>query len=213
MAIIKKGILGGFSGKIGSVIGASWRGIDYMRALPRISIKPRTPLQLAQQNKIALLRGFLLSLDEIIERCFQNIKKHTPMNDALSYNMVNSIKGSYAEEQYIDFTQLLFTKGDLRGVWAPKAESTISSTIDFSWENGILTQMCAADDEAILVVYNPEKQQFCVLEKGAFRADKSAELIVPETFKGDSVHCYISFYSVSRMIASTNEYLGTVEVK
>ena len=31
MGTIKKGILGGFSGKVGTVVGASWKGISYMR--------------------------------------------------------------------------------------------------------------------------------------------------------------------------------------
>lgn len=33
MGTIQKGILGGFSGKVGSVIGGNWKGIDYMRSV------------------------------------------------------------------------------------------------------------------------------------------------------------------------------------
>ena len=32
MGTISKGILGGFSGKVGTVIGGNWKGIDYMRS-------------------------------------------------------------------------------------------------------------------------------------------------------------------------------------
>ena len=32
MGTINKGILGGFSGKVGTVIGGTWKGIDYMRS-------------------------------------------------------------------------------------------------------------------------------------------------------------------------------------
>ncbi|MDK2788577.1 MAG: hypothetical protein PWP07_1822, partial [Epulopiscium sp.] len=34
MARIKKGILGGVSGRLGNVIGGSWKGVDYLRSLP-----------------------------------------------------------------------------------------------------------------------------------------------------------------------------------
>lgn len=34
MGTIKQGILGGFSGKVGNIVGASWRGIDYIRSMP-----------------------------------------------------------------------------------------------------------------------------------------------------------------------------------
>jgi hypothetical protein len=35
MGIVKKGILGGFSGKVGAVVDGSWKGISYMRSLPQ----------------------------------------------------------------------------------------------------------------------------------------------------------------------------------
>ncbi|ACU02572.1 DUF6266 family protein [Pedobacter heparinus] len=211
MGRIKKGILGGFSGKVGAVVGASWRGVDYMRSLPEKSKKAATTAQLAQQNKMALFRGFLLGLDDIIARCFQNIEKYTPMNDALSYNMKNAIAGVYPD-QSIAFDQLLFSKGELLGSWLPNAVSTTSNAIDFSWENGNFTPMRSAADQVTVVVYDPVTQQFCKLENAALRSEKAARLILPDTFKGHGVHCYISFYSESMKIAATNEYLGVVEV-
>lgn len=211
MGRIKKGILGPFSGKIGTVIGASWYGIDYMRALPRKSNKPASKAQLAQQNKMALLRGFLLGVDDIIAKCFQNIDKYTPMNDALSYNLLSTIEGTYPDQR-INFKQLLFSKGELRGAWSPNVRSTTHNAVDFSWENGNLMSFCAADDQAILVIYDPEEKQFCILDNAALRSAKTASIIVPESFTGHAVHCYISFYSVSRKLASTNEYLGMVTV-
>ena len=35
MGRIKQGILGGFSGKVGTVVGASWKGKAYMRGMPQ----------------------------------------------------------------------------------------------------------------------------------------------------------------------------------
>ena len=37
MGKIKTGILGGFQGKVGTVIGSTWRGESIMRALPKNS--------------------------------------------------------------------------------------------------------------------------------------------------------------------------------
>ena len=33
MGTIKQGILGGFSGKVGTVVGSTWKSVHYMRAL------------------------------------------------------------------------------------------------------------------------------------------------------------------------------------
>lgn len=42
MGTIKQGILGGFSGKVGTVIGSSWKGISYMRSRAQSVKNPRT---------------------------------------------------------------------------------------------------------------------------------------------------------------------------
>lgn len=34
MVFINTGILGGFSGAVGPVVGGSWKGINYMKTLP-----------------------------------------------------------------------------------------------------------------------------------------------------------------------------------
>ena len=59
MGTYSKGILGSFTGKVGTVIGSSWNGIDYMRSLPRPSSKAPTALQLAQREKFGLVTKFV----------------------------------------------------------------------------------------------------------------------------------------------------------
>ena len=54
MAIIKRGILGGFSNKIGNVVGTSWKGISVMRSLPQSVHNPKTELQEEQRTNFAV---------------------------------------------------------------------------------------------------------------------------------------------------------------
>ena len=54
MAIIKRGILGGFSNKIGNVVGTSWKGISVMRALPQSVHNPKTEAQEEQRTNFAV---------------------------------------------------------------------------------------------------------------------------------------------------------------
>ena len=51
MAIIKRGILGGFSNKIANVVGSSWKGIPVMRSLPLSVANPNTVAQRSQRSK------------------------------------------------------------------------------------------------------------------------------------------------------------------
>jgi len=52
MARITKGILGGFRGKVGNVVGSSIFGIDVMRAYQPDVRNPRTESQTTQRQKI-----------------------------------------------------------------------------------------------------------------------------------------------------------------
>ena len=50
MGKIKQGILGGFKGKVGTVIGASWNGIAYMKGLPQSQKDPKSAAQMRQRT-------------------------------------------------------------------------------------------------------------------------------------------------------------------
>lgn len=55
MAVIKRGILGGFQGKIGNVVGTSWKGISVMKAMPLSVANPRTAGQVAQRSAFTIV--------------------------------------------------------------------------------------------------------------------------------------------------------------
>lgn len=53
MGVIKRGILGGFSGKIGNIVGSSWKGIAVIKSLPLSVANPDTVAQQAQRNAMS----------------------------------------------------------------------------------------------------------------------------------------------------------------
>lgn len=64
MASFNKGILGAFNGKVGTVVGSTWRGKDVMRSLPRKSGKEASLLQKMQRYRFTLVANFLLPFAE-----------------------------------------------------------------------------------------------------------------------------------------------------
>ncbi len=50
MGIIKRGILGGFSGKVGNIVGTSWKGRAVIKAMPLSVANPRTTKQVNQRG-------------------------------------------------------------------------------------------------------------------------------------------------------------------
>lgn len=209
MGKIKNGILGAFSGKVGNVVGASWKGIDYMRSLPNPSSKPRTDAQKAQTSKMSLFRGFLLGIDNLVKRCFQNFAEYTEMNAALSYNMKYAVGGSYPN-LVVDFPGLVYAKGELLSCWNPKGMSKAPNSVTISWKNRPDSNMSAAEDIINVVMYSTQKKQFHIFESVAIRSNKTVTLALPEGHTSEALHCYLNFYSNNLEISSTNEYLGEV---
>ncbi len=62
MGKIKQGILGGFRGKVGTVVGSYWNGIFYMKALPQSYKKGRSGNQKMQQGYFKELVTLSMSL-------------------------------------------------------------------------------------------------------------------------------------------------------
>ena len=55
MAKVRQGILGGFRGRIGNVVGTGWKGIAVMKSLPLTVANPRTAGQVLQRGKFSTL--------------------------------------------------------------------------------------------------------------------------------------------------------------
>ena len=92
MAEIKKGILGGFSGKVGTVVGVNWRGKDIIRSLPKKSKKRPTDLQLMQQIKFKKVIGFLQPIRPVLNLYFGNrVGLKSRYNIATSYTLSNAL--------------------------------------------------------------------------------------------------------------------------
>ncbi|PTS97369.1 hypothetical protein DBR11_17340 [Pedobacter sp. HMWF019] len=209
-----KGILGGFSGKIGNVIGAVWRGVDYMRSLPRKSNKPATEAQLIPRLKLKVVVGFLRSINDLIKLGYQSYKgKQTPMNAAVAFHIDKAITGVYPNLN-INFPKVVFSKGHLLRPSAPGVESVTPAKIKFEWLNNAPAtgSSTAATDMATLLLYNPDKEQFVTAEDVAARSALTFTLSVPAEWIGDDVHCWMSFVSVNRKEVSDSVYVGTTAV-
>ena len=77
METIKQGILGGFSGKVGTVIGSSWKGISYMRGRAQGVKNPRTEGQVEQRSKFALTLDFLKPITAYVRTGYKNLCQQT----------------------------------------------------------------------------------------------------------------------------------------
>ena len=113
MGKIKKGILGGFNGKVGTVIGSSWRGIAYMRSLPQNVRNPRTEPQVRQRSKFTETLKFLKPLTPMLRVGWKHYgHRQSAFNAATSYTIANAIVGELPNFE-IDASRVLISRGSL----------------------------------------------------------------------------------------------------
>src|SRR5262245_48278038 len=107
MGTYNKGILGGFSGTVGTVVGGNWKGISYMRSKSGKRSGGQTPAQLAQQAKFKLGMQFLQPFSGLLSISFRDYAvKMTGINNAMQWLLANSITGDYPSFA-IDYTKVL----------------------------------------------------------------------------------------------------------
>ncbi|MGD9930912.1 MAG: DUF6266 family protein [Mangrovibacterium sp.] len=212
MGKISQGILGGFSGKVGTVIGGSWKGIDYMRSVAASVSNPRTPAQMDQRTRFATAISFLQPLTSFLRVGFKDYAvKMSAFNAAMAYTLRNSILGEYPN-YFINYADALVSRGNLPGALNATVASTVPGQIDFAWADNSGDGAALATDKVLLVLYNSTKKQAVTVTGGNTRSAGSQFVTVPAAFAGDELNCYIAFQSENQSEVSNSAYLGEVVV-
>ena len=211
MGTYKNGICGPFSGKIGTVVGSTWNGIDYMRSLPRRSKRKPTEAQKAQRMKLAMAIAFLRPLSGLVNMGFKSIAvKKTGFNAATSQLISGAVSGIYPDFA-IDYSKVLISIGNLTGAWNAAVFSATAGVLTVSWENNSGSGTAKATDKAVLVVYNPSRTEVLYTSEGSSRDLGMQSFSFPANYSGQTVHVWISFISQNQ-IMSTSIYVGNAEL-
>ena len=170
MGIISKGILGGFSGTVGTVIGGSWKGISYMRSQPTARKTSFSQAQIEQQAKFSMVMKFLRSFTALLAVSFKDFAiRMSGFNNAFRYTILNAITGTYPAFEIV-YSLVLVSRGDLPNALSPVVALTGAGQLTFSWTNNSGTGKASATDKAIFVVYSPESNQCIFTMAGADRS-------------------------------------------
>jgi hypothetical protein len=211
MAVISQGVYGGISGKLGNTVGASWKGIHYLRILPASVANPNTPKQQSQRQKFLITLKFLQPLYEAVNVGYRKFAvKMSPFNSAFSYTIQNAITGA-APDYTIDYAKALLSRGNLTKAQQPQVTSTVAGFVEFAWTPNNTSGNARANDNVLAVIFNPSKNEAVIRNYAGLREDGSVPVEVPADFAGDTVHTWMSFIS-NDGIVSDSVYAGEVSV-
>lgn len=208
MGKIGQGILGGLSGKVGNIIGGSWKGIDYIRIKPTSVANPRTEGQVNQRNKFTATLEFLQPNKDFINVGYKSFAiKQTAFNAAMSYVLNNAIIG-VTPDFSVDYSSALLSKGILSKALNPTADLTTAGQVSFSWDDNSTENNAKRTDKAMLLVYNPIKNESTYQLAGAERITGTDVLTIPNTYAGDTVELFMAFLSLDGKV-SNSSYIGS----
>lgn len=209
MAVISKGILGGISGKVGTVVGASWKGIDYIRSKPASVANPRTEGQVNQRSRFSTTLDFLQPNLGFIKIGYKGYAvQKTAFNAAMSYVLNNAITGT-APDFEVDYSLALLSRGSLSGPLNASIDLSTPGQVSFSWDDNSDEGNANTTDKAMLLVYNPSKKASVSILGGADRTAGSQAVPIPALYVGDTVELFMAFVTAENNTVSNSVYLGS----
>lgn len=213
MGIINQGILGGFSGKVGPIVGCHWKSKYYIRAHAAKVSNPRTKKQQEQRGKFATAFSFLKLIKPFIRIGFKEFaEKKSAFNAAMSYMLKRAVVGD-GNEITIDFNRVLISTGSLMPVFESKATVSDNKMI-FNWKDNSGMGNAEGTDIAMVLVYNKDKEEAVYDTEAGFRRNESSQLALPVNWQDDELVAYLSFRSIdgSNVANSVSVSISIVEV-
>ncbi|CDF80034.1 conserved hypothetical protein [Formosa agariphila KMM 3901] len=212
MAIFEKGILGGFSGKVGNVVGSRWRGKDVMRSLPQRGNYTPTAKQEEQRKKFKTVISFLTPILSVVNMYFGNKQgDKSRYNLAASYHLREAVIASglgYA----MDYTKVLISKGDLRGIDNGAMTAAAGQTLNFTWVDNSGQGNATAFDEFMVVAYAPDLNTFYTNLAVDTRDATAASVTLPPFMAGFEVEVWASFNKPGTHQAAISTYMGMATI-
>ncbi|NQX39973.1 hypothetical protein SAMN05421820_106375 [Pedobacter steynii] len=211
MARITKGLLGGFSGKIGAVVGYTLYGIDRMRSLPDRTAPP-TENELKNRSQFKLVQETLNPIKELLKLGFKDYWTVSGgTRGALSYNRQFAVKAT--EEGYeINPEHFKISGGSLPGLTGLKVLQESEKFLSFHW-NQESAPGGSGYDQVMLLAIDLKGQKSCYECPGNFRSAGTGLLQLSEDLSGKEVDVYIGVLAKDRSVQSDSQYLGRIQLQ
>jgi len=211
MGKYEKGVLGSFHGRVGTVVGSSWKGIQVMKSKSGKRTGKPTQKQVIQQARFAFMGKFISPLAKLLDLTFNAAGvQMSGINLAFRYNYRNALTGTYPAFG-LDYSKVLVSKGDLMNAIDPSAESGSGGQVIFNWTDNSGLAQANATDRSILVVYSPENNRALYISNGPVR-NAGTGSIHAGIFSGSTVETWLAFISEDGNAVASSVYTGQVVV-
>ena len=191
MGKVQQGILDGFIGKVGTVVGAFWKGKPVMRAYKRqirdansedqqlIRIRFSAAGRIAAAFRTALLVGF---------RSLAQSNRMTEGNVFVKLNW-GHVHADISGSATVDYEDLVIAQGGLPEIQFGNATFENPLQVDVPINDSASVIGSHRDDTAYVFVYSPEAGAGILSDTGV-RVDEEVSIHVPAYWNGHRVHVF-----------------------
>jgi hypothetical protein len=212
MAIVQNPITGRTKKKFGTAVFAKQFGKNTMRTKPMEVKNPKTPDQMNQRSKFAIMVAEGRKVLGMVKVSFQNLAiGMSAFNVFMKENIKTAIigvPGSYA----IDYSLLIIAKGPLFRTSSIHAGATLAKTVKRTWTPPIDPVDPANNDLLYVASYNEDTDEWFFNKTTTARSVGTDDQTVPDSWVGGTVHVYSFFINPAASQCSDSAYSGTVVV-
>lgn len=190
MATLDQGIVGGFSGTVGPVVGYQWRGRWCMRSRPASVRNPRTEGQQAHRRMFKEEVLLASRLNRVLRGTLERLSLEAHMTPGNFFIRDNQACFAWQEGALaVEWRALRLSHGPVAPVAFGVPEVTAEGVLTVAFEKNPLHVYAEGHDLVHLAVYCPAAEECCEVLP-VFRATRRVSVLLPESFLGQELHVY-----------------------
>lgn len=210
MATYTEGIMGNFKGKVGRVIGSSWKGIPYIKSLYDKRTKPARKNEQLNRNKFAMAHWWLKPVKGFVRMGYKGYSATVEgFIAAKSYLLKNAFE-SDGDTMVVNPALMKVSYGDLPLPHNITAVKSAPDQLQVSWDAVDKDFHPNAFDQVMILAYDIENGEAVDSITGQFRYVGKDTLFIPPATPERTYHIYAAFVAADRSRQSTSIYLGTI---
>lgn len=201
MGRLDKGLLGGYTGKLGTTVGSTWKGINVVRTYQPNVANPRSDKQVEHRSLFSQVTeiGSLLLADVIKPLWDRNAKQMSGYNAFIQANMLAA-----AKEKKLTPERFVLSRGR---IGSTNIDVQISeSELNVQWGYATLPVFGKDSDIAFVVVFDGSMN---ILEYSAGEANREARHITfnhDGSLHGNAESVVVAFLSEDGKLTSNTEF-------
>ncbi len=191
MGKVQQGILDGFIGKVGTVVGSFWKGKPVMRGYKRQIHDAQTEAQQLVRTRFAAINSLSSAFLSAIRLGFAETARSRRTTEGNVFVKLNwdYVHAEAPGSATVDYDELQVAKGNLPEILFGSATFTNPYQVAVAIDDPASAVRASPDDLVYVYVYSPEAAAG-VLSAPKLSSDTEITCDVPDYWVGQRVHVY-----------------------